>query len=465
MASGESVGLRLIRDDGSFDFTRFTKIQMDYIFCDNFMPVQIGGMFSGKTAALCAACWMSAMIPNNRGWICRQTNDKLQDSTMREFFAQIGTTAKEARSHPVVKFWNQKDRLLYLVNGTEIKFVSLEAEAEAKGGNLGFIGLDQVEETTPLAFDSLDSRCRLPTIPDHLLRFYVIGNPAPGWTHRTFYLRKGSYRDFQFFGSKTQDLTHVVGDNYLKRQLANKPEWWINRNVYGNWGGRDGGVFFKFNPERNTISRKEFDKISSSDLPVLAGYDHGSNNSHPCAIIYLTWDMKDKFYLFSGKKANLNVPEFAKEIRRMEAEFSNKIMARVADLDTFGQRGIGTPAEAYRTEGIDFQRCNKKPNYLSEAISRVNALFSCENLMIVDDMTEVIDEISGWEYVAKRGDILATAPADINDDFCKAIIYATLEIHTEAERDERKYGSYKEVTDQDVRNFYLEEGLDPVTGY
>jgi phage terminase large subunit len=467
MEQKQNAPLRLISDTGQVIFDQFTDIQKKFIFTKDYMTVDFAGLGSGKTSEMCAAIWLMMLaLPGNRGWVCRQTLDKLEQSTMKEFFALAGLNAKSCRESPLIKHWNSMKRELVLKNGSEVKFVSFESEDSARGPNLGFYAVDQVEETTEQTFMDLDARCRMPSIPAQAWRSFVIGNPAPGWCKRTFKDRQGSIKNFTFYQSSTLDIAKIVGHEYLDRLLANRPKWWIDRFVYGRWGSREGQVFHAFS-ENNYISRWKFDKIFNVEWPVIAAYDHGSNSSHPCAILYMTWDKDNNFYVFQGAKKNLNVPEFSQVIKNLEGGFSgNNLLRRVADLDTFGQRGIGTPAEAYMAEGIGMVRCNKKPHYLMEAIAAMNTMFSSKKMFIVDDLQDVIDEFQGWEYKAK-GDALDAIPANINDDYCKAMLYLLLEIQVEMGSDLRARSHVPEtpMTNSQLFGHLQSQGINYDTGY
>ena len=433
--------LRILDDTGYLTFKQLNTAQKEFVFSRSYMNVNIGGYQSGKTSAMACACWKDLLLfPGNRGWICRLTGSKLEDSTMKEFFDVIGTTARNCMDHPLVKHWNSQKRDLVLNNGSEVKFVSLEAESSAKGPNLGFYAIDQIEECTELSLHDIDARCRYSKIPHTAWRAYIVGNPAPGWCKRTFYLRHGSIKDFKYWGSKTDDLTEILGDSYIKRIKANNPKWWVDRYVYGGWGTREGQVLHKFKNGETTITREEFNKRFRKDWPVIASYDHGSNSSHPCAILYMTWNPEEPntFYIFTGAKKNENVDGFAKVIKGLEQEMPyNPILRRVADIDTFGQRGIGVPADAYREQGISFIKCNKKPHYLNEAIATANQLLAEKKIVVVDDLLDVIDEFEGWEYKEKSSGMLDAEPAKVNDDYCKSLLYLILEIQIEFAEDDR----------------------------
>lgn len=462
--------LRLIKDDGTIDFSDFIPRQKKFIFTNDYMLVDAGGLGSGKTAEACAlALFMTVTIPKNRWWICRLTGDKLEQSTMKEFFSLMGCTAKNAMQHPLVKYWNQTKRELVFQNGSEVKFVSLVSEDSARGPSLGGFVVDQLEEISELTLMDLDARCRLPTIPKSAWRSVLILNPAPGWCKRTFLDRNGGFKEFTFFESTTKDLTKIVGSAYMDRLLSNRPQWWIDRFVWGKWGSAEGAVFHKFKRENNTITRSDFNKKFRQTWPVIGAYDHGSNSSHPCAILFQTWDPEkpDTFYIFSGAKKNENVDDFAKTIKELRAQFAaNPLLKIAADLDTFGQRGIGTPAAAYAVHGIGLDKCRKKPNYLTEAIAGVNTVFAEKKIYIVSDLLDVLDEMEGWEYKPKPNGLLDSAPSSINDDYCKSLLYLFLENQVDY-ADVNIVSSHNRVeyTDEMLYDAVNNAGIDPITGW
>ena len=468
--STPNKGLRLIHDDGTIDFSGFVDRQKKFIFTNDYMLVDFGGLFSGKTSEACAlALLLTVTIPKNRGWICRITGDKLEQSTMKEFFSLMGCTAKNAIQHPLIKNWNQTKRELTFQNGSEVKFVSLEAEDSAKGPNLGFYLVDQIEEISELTLLDLDSRCRLTTIPKSAWRSILIGNPAPGWCKKMFLDRAGNLKDFTFFQSTTKDLTKIVGQEYLDRLLINRPQWWIDRFVWGKWSSAEGAVFHKFKRENNTISRSDFNKKFKYHWPVIGAYDHGSNSSHPCAILFQTWDPEhpDVFYVFSGAKKNENVDDFARTIKELIAQFpANHLIKIAADHDTFGQRGVGLPADAYMALGIGMNKCRKKPNYLTEAIAGLNTVFGEKKLFVVSDLLDVLDEFEGWEYKPKPNGLLDSAPSSINDDYCKSLLYLFLENQVDF-ADKNVISSFDriEYNEEMLYQAASDANIDPMTGW
>jgi hypothetical protein len=171
--------------------------------------------------------------------------------------------------------------------------------------------------------------------------------------------------------------------------------------------------------------------------------------------------------VFSAAKKNENVDDFAKTIKELEAQFpANPLLRRVADIDTFGQRGIGTPSAAYLTHGIGLVKCRKKPNYLTEAIAGLNTVFAEQKVFIVDDLLDVLDEFEGWEYKPKPNGLLDSAPSTINDDYCKSMLYLFLENQVDF-ADDLRLSSFNRV-DYSPEILYQamnDASIDPITGW
>lgn len=140
-------------------------------------PLYGGAMRGGKT------CWLvnsgiqySILFPGNRGYLCRHELEEFKRSTLKEV---------EKWLHPSLYLYhNKSEKLFKFRNGSELYYGGLGDDQRGldrlKSMELGFFGIDQVEETTEEHFLMLCTRLSL-NLPGIVHKGLCTANPAANW--------------------------------------------------------------------------------------------------------------------------------------------------------------------------------------------------------------------------------------------------------------------------------------------
>ena len=101
-----------------------------------------------------------------------------------------------------------------------------------------------------------------------------------------------------------------------------------------------------------------------------------------------------------------------------------------------------------------------------EAIAGLNQMFYDQDLFIADDLHDLVAEVEEWEYKTQANGGLADKPKNVDDDFCKCLLYLYQELPT-LPKDEYLVEDYKPMPEEPIEwaTVYDSEGIDYNTGY
>jgi terminase large subunit-like protein len=139
------------------------------------LGIRAGRRF-GKTRIGTLGTILEAQIPRTNHWICAPTYPLLDEFAIPTFFAQLPQDLID-RGH-----WKESDRHLYLPNGSEVKFVSLDNPERGRGSGLDTLCLDEAAQMVKKAWEVVS-----PALTDKEGAAWAITTPqGRDWTEEVF---------------------------------------------------------------------------------------------------------------------------------------------------------------------------------------------------------------------------------------------------------------------------------------
>lgn len=354
-----------------------------------------GGFGTGKSTALVIELQKDLAIPYNYGVLGRKDLGELKSTTLKEFL--------DMTPEAVIKSHNKQEKTIDLINGSQLYYMNLDASREAvekiKSLNLGFVGIDQLEEVAEDIFFAFQGRLRR---FNSRRRFYATCNPAGhDWVWRTFkvndMLKHGEsvmYKDrvynpdYDLFEAITLENIYLPED-YVKQLLA-YPKQWVDRFVYCSWEDFEGMVYNEFNERLNVIDYYEPTE-GETHIHVM---DYGYRN--PTAILFASTDYDGVTTIYDEiyERERL-IPDLASMYK--SNPFSKKA-TRVADPSIHKTERDGKNVfQEFNENGVWWDRAD---NNVLQGISRVNQLFSTGKLRITKNCVNLLTEIGDYKWKA-----------------------------------------------------------------
>ena len=331
--------------------------------------------------------------------IGRQTYQQLEDSTMRTFFERVVPDK-------LVRFFNKQSRHLYLFNGSEILFRSLDNPEKFKSDEFGFFYIDEASECTEEGFKFLMGRLRRQGVPE---RYGLLtSNPVnvTHWLYRWFV--KDKRDDFEEFHAPTYENKVNLPENYISGLERNYPENWVKKYLNGNWGFTESGqpVFTNFREDLHVKSLKYI-----TEEPVYIGIDFGFRR--PSAVFTQIDDRDRWIVLKEFMPENITVHDFAKRI----IEIQNRDFPLASRFIYYGDpachqtsdKDEKTSAEIMREYEINVFTRKSSPNARVEIIQKkLQTLHEDKPSLLIDKSCNfLIDALAGgYHYKENKEEIL-----------------------------------------------------------
>lgn len=264
-----------------------------------------GGLGSGKTLAGChEALRLSLAYPGNFGVIARETYQELEDSTMRTFFEQ-------ACPSQLIKDFNKQSKHVWLINGSEILFRSLDRPEKFRSDEFGWFYIDEASECPEDAFKFLMGRLRRKNV-EHLTGF-LTSNPVnvTHWLYDWFVRKK--LEEFEEFHAPTYENKLHLPENYIQSLEKNYPPSWVKKYLNGDWGFTEGGqpCFTNFREDIHVRDLKY-----RPEEPIYVGMDFGFRRP---AAVFTQIDDKDRWIILKElMPSNITVHDFASQILKLQ---------------------------------------------------------------------------------------------------------------------------------------------------
>jgi len=357
-----------------------------------------GGLGSGKTLAGChEALRLSLLHPGNFGVVARKTYQELEDSTMRTFFERVVPPQ-------LVKFFNKQSKHLYLINGSEIIFRSLDTPEKFRSDEFGFFYIDEASEAGEDAFKFLMGRLRRPGIPN--TTGFLTTNPVnvTHWVYKWFVQNRKE--DFEEFHAPTYENKEHLPENYIESLEKNYPPNWVKKYLNGDWGFTEGGqpCFTNF---REDLHVK--DLRYNTEMPIYVGIDFGFRRP---AAVFTQLNQEDVWVVLREyMPENITVHDFAKEILKIQ-NIDFPLASRFvyygdpACNQTSDKTGSKTSADIMRENGINVFTRKSSPVARIEIIQRLLQTWHGDSPSLVMNRRGclfLIDAFAGgYHYAEKR---------------------------------------------------------------
>ncbi len=259
--------------------------QREFIFAPERYSAVSGGFGSGKSRALVTkGLILSAMFPNNMGIIGRFRATDLEESTIPVFF--------EVCPPSWIRSYNKQSKVVTLRNNSQILFRHIhdpkspaslsKMKTRRVGANLGWAGIDQMEELQLDHWQALMGRIRRPLeldpkwravfikrgiSPDNINKHFLFGalNPAGhDWCWKMFFSgfkedwseARAQGRFYQVI-RPSKDVLGIavnseenresnggfVNDEYFDSLIRNYPADWVRRYVYCSFDDFTGKIY------------------------------------------------------------------------------------------------------------------------------------------------------------------------------------------------------------------------------
>lgn len=412
--------------------------QKDFLLDPAQYSLYSGGFGSGKTVALVLrGLLLSQIMPGNFGLIGRLTYPELRDTTQKTFFEFCPPDWYAPENGGV---WNKSENYIKLYNGSEIIFRHLDtiSEKELLSLNLGWFGIDQVEEISESVFLILQSRLR----KNEVARRYgfMVCNPAGhNWLwHRFHHDSKDKMENSAYFDSTTYDNRENLPDDYIKGMEDSYSPEMQKRFLLGSWDVFEGQVYIEFNKKTHVINPFEIPQ----SWERIVSIDHGLVN--PTAALWGATDQDGNLFIYDEHyEAGKPVSYHAKMIK--EKSNKQKISIQIIDpstraktrekdgfpfsvLQEYNDYGLyPIPGNNDRSAGI-----NRIKEYLRVRESRLNPItheLGSPMLFIFRNCEHTIEEITKYSWKKLRSLLPRNAPEetqDVDDHACDALRYMVM---------------------------------------
>jgi len=252
-----------------------------------------GGMGCAKTICGSAEAILQSMwYPNNLGLVGRMTYPELRDTTRKEileFPVDVDGHRTTLKESGFVKKFNQSENSLEFANGSTILFRALEdAFDKIKSLNLGFFYVDELTECNKDMWLALVGRLRRQRV--HHTGFGTSNPEGRDWVWQMFV--QNPTPDYFWVHSTTFENTYLP-KGYVEGMLAQYPEEWIKRYIYGSFDSFEGLVYKEFQDKAPHV-------VEDFEIPDnwyrFISLDHGFRN--PTGVGWFAVSPKGDVYLY-----------------------------------------------------------------------------------------------------------------------------------------------------------------------
>jgi phage terminase large subunit len=278
--------------NNEFEFPNLHKHQKEFATTRAPYPLNIGGMGSGKSLSfIIRALYLSTYTPyfgdlrGNVGAMGRLKRTDLLNTTASDFFEFV--------PERWIKSYSKDNYRVELINGSVIFFLPLEDEQKLKSMNLGWMGIEQIEEVKQRIWEevALHRTRRTKTrygAPVSINTCFQISNACGGWQKALWgdnekrlddpneNIRKLYNPDYLVIHSSTYDNKKNLPPNYIDRMIqyyGGRDTVRAKRNLEGDWHAIEGALF----PKVSECFLEE-DIYPSTVNKCIIGLDHGQSS-------------------------------------------------------------------------------------------------------------------------------------------------------------------------------------------
>jgi PBSX family phage terminase large subunit len=288
-----------------------------------------GSIRAGKTQACCKKVVAWAWTHGGRYVIARKTYRELRDSTQAVLLRGEGNLPPALpnqllKGDSLDKAYKGQDEVVFLKNGAEIMFRSLEnredARAKLRNLSLNAIFIDQIEELEDdedgELYEELLGRLSDPRGPRKML---LAANPGPidHWVYRRFVdedtKKPWCKRVHVTLFDNERHLESKYVEGRLRTEKTN-PDY-FKRFILGEWGSFGGKRFKVWDGDRHIVEPFQIPQ----HWEVFEGIDYGYQ--HPFCCLWLAVSPERRWYVFAEHyEADRALSYHAKRIREIRRE-------------------------------------------------------------------------------------------------------------------------------------------------
>lgn len=373
----------------------------------------------GKTDAMIYACINDCIeYPGNMALLGRKYIDSFNKSTLISLLDML--------PEEIIKRHNKQEHEIELYNRSRIVYMQMDSSREAikkiNSMNLGFLGIDQLEEIDQEVFIAGKGRLRRKNSRRHSL---CTCNPdGHSWVWHDFVRQRGRNNTGEVGGiiwregvpppSCQEDITIERCDNpyltwdYIRDLVTTMPERWIKRFIYGSWENFEGTVWpdarqEPFNAQNPTDGGQVVKPIKIPrgwDRYVIMDFGH----RNPTALLFVAVDFDGNWWLYDCHHQAGKWVDYHASI--IEAKTHNDdIKAFLADRYIFDVRDTEyTIAKQFEDFGFYFERANDD---LAGGIDNVARAFKEGRIRVFDlpQFDIFWDEVLNYRWTEMRVDV------------------------------------------------------------
>lgn len=220
-----------------------------------------GAIRGGKTKALVAeSIQLCIDYPGNVGLMARQTLPAFKRTVMVELERYFDAGVHiEGNYIKMITQHHATDHYIRFWNGSTIWYTGLGDDtrglASQMGITLGFVAIDQIEETSEIHFNNFLGRLSLP-LKDIRYKVLLTANPMPGWVKKRFILNHP--KDFIYIPSLPKDNPYLPS-TYEEELREQYPHELVQAWLEGDWNVMESGNF--------VFSWNEITQATDRDIP------------------------------------------------------------------------------------------------------------------------------------------------------------------------------------------------------
>jgi hypothetical protein len=404
-----------------------------------------GGFGTGKTDAfVIEALAQTLLIPGNLGLMGRKTIDSFRKSTLE-------TVLRLAPAGSIIRH-NKTEHEIEFINKSKIVYMQLDAGREAvdriKSMNLGWFGVDQLEEIDQEVY--LAAQGRLRRKGTNRCDFHTVNPAGHDWIWRIWKAGEAPLGEIDEYGMvesvtwpENVDPPYTEADvaahsdnpylppDYIRSLLA-YPDRWRKRFVYCHWDSFEGLVWPEFNENMHLKQRFTIPK----SWPRYVIMDYGYRN--PTAILWMAVNPKSgQIYVYdSHYQAEWRIQDHVPVIR---AKCGRDVITDWLADPSISKQGFDgkTISSEYEKFNIFWNPAN---NDVGAGINRVGEYFTpdesdkCRIYIFSDlpNINEFLKEIGSyvWKDIRVGSDGAdPEAPKKKNDHFMDVLRYGVMWIH------------------------------------
>lgn len=406
-----------------------------------------GGFGTGKTDAfIIEVLAQSLLIPGNLGLIGRKTIDSFKKSTLE-------TLLRLAPPGSIIRH-NKSDHEIEFINKSKIVYMQLDAGRDAveriKSMNLGFFGVDQLEEIDNEVYLAAQGRLRRkgtnrcdfhtvnPAGHDWIWRQWVNGEAPDGQVLEYGLVESITWPEGVEPPQSDAEVAASSDNPYLPadyiRTLLAYPERWKKRFVYCHWDSFEGLIWPEFREDLHVKPNRQIPR----NWQRYVAMDYGYRN--PTAILWAAVSPHGQIVIYDGHyQAEWRIQDHVPVIR---AKCGNDVITDWLADPSISKQGYDgkTIASEYAKFGIFWNSAN---NDVSAGINRVGEYLTPDEsdkvrLIILSGnpiLDEFLKEIGGYvwkDLKVANGQNDPEAPKKKNDHLMDVLRYLIMWIHEKA---------------------------------